>query len=200
MKRPSSTGWTRGRREEARFQRLGNITAEPRESWAADKDEAVEVRFSVWTGLAAHRPLENTKCARKAPYRHSASFRGQFNKWSIHEPTGAIERRNLVVGALLRSHTGLEITMTFTKFAAVTATAFLLASAGSAYAQQGTTLAGPSQGSKSDGSSSTQPSAAAGATGAEASGNAALGGAKTGVESGRTTATGGNPGGPVGRN
>ena len=49
-------------------------------------DEAM--RFSVWTGLAAHRPLGNINRARNEPYRHSARFRERFNGCPIHEPSG----------------------------------------------------------------------------------------------------------------
>ena len=44
------------------------------------------MRFSIWTGLAAHRPLGNINRARNAPYKHSAGFRQRFNKCPIHEP------------------------------------------------------------------------------------------------------------------
>lgn len=95
-----------------------------------------------------------------------------------------------------------ENAMTPIKIVATTAAALLLSTTGAAFAQQGTTLAGPAQGSKANGSASTRPSGATGATtGAAASGAATgAGGAATGVEAGRTTSTGGNPGGPVGRN
>ena len=45
-----------------------------------------EMRFSIWTGLAAHRPLGNVNRARNEPYRHSAQFRERFNHCPIHEP------------------------------------------------------------------------------------------------------------------
>ena len=54
--------------------------------------------------------------------------------------------------------------MKTTTFITVTASALLLV-ANAASAQQGTTLAGPAQGSKSNRASSTQPSAASGANG-----------------------------------
>ena len=38
------------------------------------------MRFSVWTGLAAHRPLGNINRARNAPYRHSAEFRAALQR------------------------------------------------------------------------------------------------------------------------
>ncbi|MCJ2045385.1 catalase family protein [Methylobacterium sp. J-078] len=73
---------------EAPFQRVGLITVRPQDSWDAARVQAVdeEMRFSVWTGLAAHRPLGNINRARNAPYKHSAEFRQRFNGCPIHEP------------------------------------------------------------------------------------------------------------------
>ena len=78
-----------GRRDEAPFQRVGLITAAPQDSWAPDTVKAVDeaMRFSIWTGLAAHRPLGGINRARNAPYKHSAGFRQRFNGCPIHEPT-----------------------------------------------------------------------------------------------------------------
>lgn len=58
------------------------------DSWNPKTVEAVneEMRFSVWTGLAAHQPLGNINRARKNPYRHSADFRAKFNGCPFHEP------------------------------------------------------------------------------------------------------------------
>ncbi|MCJ2019983.1 catalase family protein [Methylobacterium sp. E-065] len=74
--------------EEAPFQRVGLITARPQDSWDEARVHAVneEMRFSIWTGLAAHRPLGNINRARNAPYKHSAEFRQRFNGCPIHEP------------------------------------------------------------------------------------------------------------------
>ncbi|WP_409565788.1 catalase family protein [Methylobacterium sp. J-077] len=74
--------------EEAPFQRVGLITARPQDSWDEACVQAVdeEMRFSIWTGLAAHRPLGNINRARNAPYKHSAEFRQRFNGCPIHEP------------------------------------------------------------------------------------------------------------------
>ncbi|MCJ2012268.1 catalase family protein [Methylobacterium sp. J-076] len=73
---------------EAPFQRVATITVRPQDSWDAGQVQAVDegMRFSVWTGLAAHRPLGNINRARNAPYRHSAKFRERFNGCPIHEP------------------------------------------------------------------------------------------------------------------
>ncbi len=77
--------------EEAPFQRVGTITAHPQDTWDEGRVRAVDegMRFSVWTGLAAHRPLGNINRARNAPYRHSADFRERFNGCPIHEPAGS---------------------------------------------------------------------------------------------------------------
>ncbi len=57
--------------DEAPFQRVGVVRVQPQDSWHPDRVQAVdeEMRFSVWTGLAAHRPLGNVNRARNAPYR-----------------------------------------------------------------------------------------------------------------------------------
>lgn len=79
--------------DEAPFQRVGVLRVQPQDSWDPVRVQAVdeEMRFSVWTGLAAHRPLGNVNRARNAPYRHSAGFRERFNRCPIHEP-GAVRR------------------------------------------------------------------------------------------------------------
>ena len=87
-KQPIEDATVEWKEDEAPFRRVGLITAAPQDSWAAAKVQAVdeEMRFSVWTGLAAHRPLGNINRARNAPYKHSAGFRQRFNKCPIHEP------------------------------------------------------------------------------------------------------------------
>ena len=79
--------------EKAPFHTVATVTANAQDSWEPAKVQAVdeEMRFSVWTGLAAHRPLGNVNRARNAPYRHSAGFRERFNRCPIHEP-GAVRR------------------------------------------------------------------------------------------------------------
>ena len=74
--------------DDSPFQRVATITAEPQDSWSQESVQAVneEMRFAVWTGLAAHRPLGNINRARNAPYKHSAKFRARFNSCPIHEP------------------------------------------------------------------------------------------------------------------
>ena len=45
------------------------------------------MRFGVWTGLAAPRPLRYINRAGNTTYRRSAAFRERFNGCPIHEPT-----------------------------------------------------------------------------------------------------------------
>ncbi len=73
---------------EAPFQTVATIHAAPQDSWAPELVQSVDeaMRFSVWTGLAAHRPLGNINRARNTTYEHSAQFRSNFNKCPIHEP------------------------------------------------------------------------------------------------------------------
>lgn len=73
---------------DAPFQTVATVSAGPQDSWAPDQVRKVdeEMRFSVWTGLAAHQPLGNINRARNASYEHSAQFRARFNGCPIHEP------------------------------------------------------------------------------------------------------------------
>jgi len=77
--------------EDAPFQRVATIQARPQDSWSPEVVQAVdeEMRFSVWTGVAAHQPLGNINRARRAPYRHSAEYRARFNGCPFHEPTAS---------------------------------------------------------------------------------------------------------------
>ncbi|WP_294197510.1 catalase family protein [uncultured Sphingomonas sp.] len=75
--------------EEAPFVRVGTIRAAAQDSWdearVADVNE--RMRFSIWTGLAAHQPLGNINRARRDTYRHSADYRQRVNRCPIHEPS-----------------------------------------------------------------------------------------------------------------
>ncbi|MBO0145461.1 catalase family protein [Agrobacterium sp. Ap1] len=75
--------------EDAPFLTVATVTAMPQDSWRDVNVKKVdeEMRFSVWTGLEAHRPLGNINRARKDPYRHSAEFRARFNGCPFHEPS-----------------------------------------------------------------------------------------------------------------
>jgi len=74
--------------KDAPFATVATIRTDPQDSWAAEQVRKVdrEMRFSIWTGLEAHRPLGNINRARNATYKHSASFRAGFNRCPIHEP------------------------------------------------------------------------------------------------------------------
>jgi hypothetical protein len=73
---------------EAPFQRVGIVRAAAQDAWDAERVREIDegTRFSIWTGLAAHRPLGNINRARNAPYRHSADFRARVNGCPYHEP------------------------------------------------------------------------------------------------------------------
>ena len=73
---------------DAPFMRVGVIDVASQDSWNPNLVQAVneEMRFSVWTGLAAHQPLGNINRARRATYRHSSEFRASFNRCPFHEP------------------------------------------------------------------------------------------------------------------
>lgn len=87
-KQPIEDPTTQWDEEDAPFVAVATIRAEPQDSWSQasvlNVDE--QMRFSVWTGLAAHEPLGNINRARKATYEHSAKFRADFNRCPIHEP------------------------------------------------------------------------------------------------------------------
>jgi hypothetical protein len=88
QKQPIEDATVEWKADEAPFQRVGIINAHRQDSWAPERVQAVDetMRFSVWTGLAAHQPLGSINRARKATYRHSAAFREHFNRCPIHEP------------------------------------------------------------------------------------------------------------------
>jgi hypothetical protein len=74
--------------EDAPFITVATIRANAQDSWDPALVEKVneQMRFSVWTGIAAHQPLGNINRARRDPYRHSADFRAAFNNCPYHEP------------------------------------------------------------------------------------------------------------------
>lgn len=74
--------------EDSPWLRVGRLTVGPQDSWDPARVTAVDeqMRFSVWTGLEAHRPLGNINRARRDTYDHSVDFRTAFNRCPIHEP------------------------------------------------------------------------------------------------------------------
>ena len=89
-KQPIEDPTVEWKEEEAPFETVATLTAAPQDSWSPAKVQAVneEMRFSVWTGLEAHRPLGSINRARNEPYRQSAEFRARFNSCPFHEPRG----------------------------------------------------------------------------------------------------------------
>jgi len=75
--------------EEAPFQTVATITVPRQDSWEPGRVQAVDerMRFSIWTGLAAHQPLGNINRARRDTYKHSAQFRERVNGCPMHEPS-----------------------------------------------------------------------------------------------------------------
>ncbi|GGB36332.1 catalase [Sphingomonas metalli] len=73
---------------EAPFIRVATLRARAQDSWDPRLVQTVNeaLRFSIWTGLAAHQPLGNINRARRETYRHSADFRARANGCPIHEP------------------------------------------------------------------------------------------------------------------
>lgn len=73
---------------DAPFVQVATLRLPRQNSWDEEKVQEVDetMRFSVWTGLAAHQPLGNINRARRDTYRHSADFRATANRCPIHEP------------------------------------------------------------------------------------------------------------------
>ncbi len=74
---------------EAPFQTVATLTVPHQDSWDPERVRAVDeaMRFSIWTGLAAHQPLGNINRARRETYEHSAGFRARVNGCPMHEPS-----------------------------------------------------------------------------------------------------------------
>ncbi|AYD04692.1 catalase family protein [Neorhizobium sp. NCHU2750] len=88
-KQPIEDPTTQWDENDAPFMAVATLRAEPQDSWSDANVQKVDeaMRFSIWTGLAAHEPLGNINRACKATYAHSAKFRASFNRCPIHEPT-----------------------------------------------------------------------------------------------------------------
>lgn len=73
------------------FVTVARLHALAQTGWTRDAAELVDdhMRFSVWTGIQAHRPLGVINRARRDPYRMSSEFRAEFNGCPIHEPAAA---------------------------------------------------------------------------------------------------------------
>lgn len=73
--------------EEAPFVQFATLRLPRQDSWEKIGVRSVDesMRFSVWTGLGAHRPLGGIHRARRNTYRHSADFRAAANGCPFHE-------------------------------------------------------------------------------------------------------------------
>ncbi len=73
------------------FVTAARLHASAQTGWSQDAADLVDehMRFSVWTGIQAHRPLGAINRARREPYRMSSAFRADFNGCPIHEPAPA---------------------------------------------------------------------------------------------------------------
>ena len=73
---------------ESPFFKVGTVRAAAQDSWDPARVQRINeaTRFSVWTGVAAHRPLGNVNRSRNGTYRHSADFRVRTNGCPYHEP------------------------------------------------------------------------------------------------------------------
>lgn len=73
---------------EAPFLKVGTVRVAAQDSWDAARVQRIneQTRFSIWTGIAAHRPLGDVNRSRRDTYRHSADFRARVNGCPYHEP------------------------------------------------------------------------------------------------------------------
>ena len=87
-KQPVEDSTKEWKEDEAPFARVATVTVEPQDSWSDENVRRVdeEMRFSIWTGLSAHRPLGNINRGRKDTYIHSSNYRASLNKCPVHEP------------------------------------------------------------------------------------------------------------------
>ena len=77
--------------EQSPFVPVARISIPAQPGWSEAREKAVDdcMRFSVWTGLEAHRPLGGINRARRETYAMSALFRGRVNGCPMHEPENA---------------------------------------------------------------------------------------------------------------
>lgn len=77
--------------DESPFVTVAKVRAAPQIGWSEARAKVVDdgMRFSVWNGLEAHRPLGSVNRARRATYDMSARLRERRNGCPITEPAGA---------------------------------------------------------------------------------------------------------------
>ena len=70
------------------FETVAKISVKAQDGWEGARIRKIDeaMRFGVWTGLEAHRPLGGINRARREPYERSAAHRGRVNGCPIHEP------------------------------------------------------------------------------------------------------------------
>lgn len=87
-KQPIEDPTVEWKEDDAPFVTVATIRTKAQDSWDDARVKRVneELRFSVWTGLAAHQPLGNINRSRRDVYKHSADFRARANGCPIHEP------------------------------------------------------------------------------------------------------------------
>jgi len=75
------------------FQTVATLEIPLQLSWEHGGSDAVDdaLSYSIWHGIAAHRPLGNVNRARRDTYAHSAGFRGRFNGCPVHQPRALAE-------------------------------------------------------------------------------------------------------------
>lgn len=85
----SSVPWPE---EMSAFVRVGTLTVQPQPGWTVERSKIVDeqMAFSVWHGLAAHRPLGSINRVRQPAYSMSAHHRRQVNGCPIREPRHAV--------------------------------------------------------------------------------------------------------------
>jgi hypothetical protein len=87
-KQPVEDPTVEWKEHDTQFRQVATLRLSHQDSWDAALVKRVddEMRFSVWTGLAAHQPLGNINRARRETYDVSAAFRARANRCPMHEP------------------------------------------------------------------------------------------------------------------
>lgn len=88
-KQPIEDPTVEWKEDEAPFAPVATLRVKSQDSWDSNRVAAAndKLRFSVWTGITAHRPLGDVNRARRDTYQHSAQFRETANRCPIHEPS-----------------------------------------------------------------------------------------------------------------
>ena len=79
--------------EKSPFVPVATIHVEAQPAYEEDRNRQLddELRFSPWTGLAAHQPLGGVNRVRKQSYEESSKLRSKLNGCPIHEPRSLAE-------------------------------------------------------------------------------------------------------------